>query len=148
MRALACLVVSLLLLPAAAHAQAGKTLRLVSGVTPGSASDTVARLLTDKLQAQLGQPVIVENRLGAGGVIAAAYVAKAEPDGPIPGIASLLFGLILMTEHGTAEGKSGELFLITGFTRCRLTRDSLARWAAALAAALVTFACPPAARHA
>src|SRR4051794_7017999 len=57
-----------------ALAQSGKTLRLVSGVTPGSASDTVARILTDKLQAQLGQSVIVENRLGAGGVIAAAYV--------------------------------------------------------------------------
>ena len=46
------------------------------------------------------------------------------------------------------HGQSGELFSITGFTRCRLTRDSLARWAAALAVALVTFTCPPAARAA
>jgi tripartite-type tricarboxylate transporter receptor subunit TctC len=105
MRALACLVVSLLLLPAAAHAQAGKTLRLVSGVTPGSASDTVARLLTDKLQAQLGQPVIVENRLGAGGVIAAAYVAKAEPDGNTVIVYTSAFTLAALINPGTLEAK-------------------------------------------
>ena len=59
-----------------------KTVRFVSGVTPGSASDTMARLLADKLQAKWGQPVIVENRLGAGGLVGAKYVAEqAEPDG-------------------------------------------------------------------
>jgi tripartite-type tricarboxylate transporter receptor subunit TctC len=50
-------------------------------VTPGSASDTMARLIAEKLQASLGQSVIVENRLGAGGLIGAQYVAKSEPDG-------------------------------------------------------------------
>ena len=59
----------------------GRTVHLISGVTPGSASDTTARILTERLSASLGQPVIVENRLGAGGVVAASYVAKAEPDG-------------------------------------------------------------------
>jgi len=58
-----------------------KTVRFVSGVTPGSASDTMARLLADKLQAKWGQPVIVENRLGAGGLVGAKYVSQAEPDG-------------------------------------------------------------------
>jgi len=58
-----------------------KTIRLVSGTTPGSASDTMARVISERLQASLGQPVIVENRLGAGGVVGASYVAKAEPDG-------------------------------------------------------------------
>jgi tripartite-type tricarboxylate transporter receptor subunit TctC len=58
-----------------------KTIRLVSGVSPGSASDTIARILADKLSASLGQPVIVENKLGAGGLIAAQQVARAEPDG-------------------------------------------------------------------
>ena len=58
-----------------------KTIRLVSGVSPGSASDTIARILAEKLQASLGQPVIVENKLGAGGLIGAQYVARAEPDG-------------------------------------------------------------------
>ena len=60
-----------------------KTVRLISGVSAGAASDTMARMLTDKLSASLGQPVIVENRLGAGGVVAAKYVAGAEPDGHI-----------------------------------------------------------------
>jgi tripartite-type tricarboxylate transporter receptor subunit TctC len=58
-----------------------KTIRLVSGVSPGSASDTIARILADKLSASMGQPVIVENKLGAGGLIAAQQVARAEPDG-------------------------------------------------------------------
>ena len=58
-----------------------KTVRLVSGVTPGSASDTMARILAEKMSSALGQPVIVENRLGAGGLVGAKYVAASEPDG-------------------------------------------------------------------
>lgn len=53
----------------------------VSGVTPGSASDTMARILAEKLQAKWGQPVIVENKLGAGGLVGAKYVSQSEPDG-------------------------------------------------------------------
>jgi tripartite-type tricarboxylate transporter receptor subunit TctC len=69
---------------AIAFAQApfpSKTVHLVSGVSPGSASDTMARIIADKLAASLGQPVIVENKLGAGGLIAAEQVARGEPDG-------------------------------------------------------------------
>jgi tripartite-type tricarboxylate transporter receptor subunit TctC len=58
-----------------------KTVRFVSGVTPGSASDTMARMLAEKLTTTLGQPVIVENRLGAGGLVGAKWVASQEPDG-------------------------------------------------------------------
>src|ERR1700741_5074391 len=58
-----------------------KTVRFVSGVTPGSASDTMARILAEKLQQKWGHPVIVENRLGAGGLVGAKYVAQSEPDG-------------------------------------------------------------------
>jgi len=58
-----------------------KTVRFVSGVSPGSASDTMARILADKLQGQWGHPVIVENRLGAGGLVGAKYVAQSDPDG-------------------------------------------------------------------
>jgi tripartite-type tricarboxylate transporter receptor subunit TctC len=59
-----------------------RTVRFVSGVTPGAASDTMARILAEKLAPVLGQPVIVENRLGAGGLVGAKYVAQqAEPDG-------------------------------------------------------------------
>lgn len=69
----------------AAHAQSfpdGKTVRFISGVTPGAASDTMARILATKLQEKWGSAVIVENRLGAGGLVGAKYVAEqAEPDG-------------------------------------------------------------------
>src|SRR4051794_29926452 len=58
-----------------------RPVRFVSGVTPGSASDTMARLLAEKLQAKWNQSVIVENRLGAGGLVGAKYVSQSEPDG-------------------------------------------------------------------
>jgi tripartite-type tricarboxylate transporter receptor subunit TctC len=66
---------------AAAQSFPNRTVRLVSGVTPGSASDTMARLLAEKLSTTLGQPVIVENRLGAGGLVGAKWVAGQDPDG-------------------------------------------------------------------
>ena len=58
-----------------------KPVRLVVGVPPGGATDVVARLVGQKLTAQLGQPVVIENRGGAGGNIGAELVAKAPPDG-------------------------------------------------------------------
>jgi tripartite-type tricarboxylate transporter receptor subunit TctC len=58
-----------------------KRVAFVSGVTPGSASDTMARILAEKLQQKWGQAVIVENKLGAGGLVGAKYVAQSEPDG-------------------------------------------------------------------
>src|SRR3954470_10127156 len=60
-----------------------KRVTFVSGVTPGSASDTMARILADKLQQKWNQNVIVENKLGAGGLVGAKYVAGTEPDGHI-----------------------------------------------------------------
>ena len=66
---------------AAAQQFPTRTVKFVSGVTPGSASDTMARILAEKLEKQWGQPVIVENKLGAGGMIGAKYVAQSDPDG-------------------------------------------------------------------
>ncbi|MDP9605964.1 UNVERIFIED_ORG: tripartite-type tricarboxylate transporter receptor subunit TctC [Variovorax paradoxus] len=67
--------------PAAAQVWPTKPVRLVIGFPPGGIVDTVARQLQPRLQAALGQPVIVDNRGGAGGTLAAAEVAKAAPDG-------------------------------------------------------------------
>ena len=78
------IAVATLALSLAAQAQQfpSRTVRFISGVTPGAASDTMARILAEKLSPILGQPVIVENRLGAGGLVGAKYVAEqAEPDG-------------------------------------------------------------------
>ena len=54
---------------------------LVVGFAPGGGTDTVARVMQRRLAEYLGQSIVVENRAGAGGTIAAAVVAKAEPDG-------------------------------------------------------------------
>src|SRR5471030_1859236 len=58
--------------------------RLIKATIPfgaGSATDVVPRLVFDRLAAELGQPIVIENRAGAGGTLGSAVVAKAEPDG-------------------------------------------------------------------
>ncbi len=58
-----------------------KTIRLVVAFAPGSATDTVARLVGEQMSKSLGQPVVVENRPGAGGNIATVGVMNAPADG-------------------------------------------------------------------
>lgn len=75
----------LALVPALAIAQgtSDRPIRLLVGFSPGGGVDAVARLVAPALAAQLGQNVIVENRTGAAGQIAADAVAKAPPDGQL-----------------------------------------------------------------
>ncbi|HKA45615.1 MAG TPA: tripartite tricarboxylate transporter substrate-binding protein [Burkholderiales bacterium] len=68
---------------AAAQGYPSKPIRLVATSTPGSPVDIYARAISDHLAKSLGQPVVVENRAGAGGTLAAAYVLSAEPDGHV-----------------------------------------------------------------
>jgi tripartite-type tricarboxylate transporter receptor subunit TctC len=64
-----------------ASAQSGKPIRLLVGFPPGGGSDAIARTLSEKLKDELGVPVVVENRPGAGGQIAAQTLKAAAPDG-------------------------------------------------------------------
>jgi len=86
MRAIVAIAAALAaLLAAAANAQAqtypSRPVTVIVGFAPGGGTDTVARVMQKKLGEYLGQTVVVENRAGAGGTIAAGVVAKAEPDG-------------------------------------------------------------------
>src|SRR5260221_438148 len=58
-----------------------KPIRIIVPFTPGSGTDIIARTVTERLSPQLGQPIVIENRPGAGGTIGAALVAKSAPDG-------------------------------------------------------------------
>ncbi len=71
-----------------AHAQADaaknypdRPIRIVVGFSPGGGNDILARLIGQKLSESLGQPVVIENKPGAGAIIATEHVAKAPPDG-------------------------------------------------------------------
>lgn len=73
--------------PAFAQTFPGKSLRFFVPFPGGGSTDTVARALQPALEKILGQPVVVENRTGAGGMLGVDAVAKAEPDGYTIGIA-------------------------------------------------------------
>jgi tripartite-type tricarboxylate transporter receptor subunit TctC len=81
LRALLALLGATLASVALGQTYPGKPLNLIATVPAGGSIDAVARIAAQDLGAAIGQPVIVGNRAGAGGNIAAEYVAKAAPDG-------------------------------------------------------------------
>ena len=81
----AILALAMLLLlgigPAAAQNYPQRPIKLIVPFAPGGGADLLARILQDPVARRLGQPVVVENRAGAGATIGADFVAKAAPDG-------------------------------------------------------------------
>ena len=76
-----CLALSCISIEAGAQAWPTKPIKAVVAFPAGGIVDVLARVVCDQLSPQLRQPIIVENRTGAGGIVAAAFVAKSDPDG-------------------------------------------------------------------
>ncbi|HWV90632.1 MAG TPA: tripartite tricarboxylate transporter substrate-binding protein, partial [Burkholderiales bacterium] len=101
MRLLAFFAVLVFASTANAQSYPDRPVRLIVGFPPGGSSDTVARVVGQSLSPLLGQPVVVENKPGAGGVIGSDLVAKAAPDG---------YTLLLATAgHSTAAAMMAKL---------------------------------------
>ena len=83
MRWIAAMVIAALAAgtPAFAQNYPAKPVRLVISFTPGSSTDIIGRAVAAKLQEMWGQPVVTENRPGAGGTVGSEYVERADPDG-------------------------------------------------------------------
>ena len=81
MKSILAVVLALLAGDAAAQGYPSKPVQVIISFTPASATDIVGRIVTAKLAEYWGQPIVNENRAGAGGAIGSAVVAKAAPDG-------------------------------------------------------------------
>ena len=88
MRILSLFIPFLLSASAFAQAYPSKPIRYIVPFPPGGSSDLIARAIAPKMSERLGQPIVVENRPGAGGMLGVDVVAKAEPDGYIIGLAA------------------------------------------------------------
>jgi tripartite-type tricarboxylate transporter receptor subunit TctC len=102
---------ALLAAPGLARAQDGawpsRPIRLIVPFAPGGSNDAIARPLAEALHARLGQPVVVENRAGAGSTLGSSFVAKAPADGHTLLIASSSFATsaaIQRTPYDPIEG--------------------------------------------
>jgi len=81
MRKLLFLAIALFIGSASAQTYPGKAIRIIVPFTPGSATDVMGRIVGERLNAAWGQPVVVDNKPGAGGSIGIREGARADPDG-------------------------------------------------------------------
>jgi tripartite-type tricarboxylate transporter receptor subunit TctC len=83
---LACAATLSLAAPAAAQDYPNQPIKLIVAFGPGGGSDIVSRIIAERMQTKLGQPMVIENKPGAGGTIGNEIVARAAPDGYTIGI--------------------------------------------------------------
>jgi tripartite-type tricarboxylate transporter receptor subunit TctC len=105
--------------PAQAETWPDKTIRLVVPAGPGGPTDVLARIIADRLTAALPQPVIIDNRGGAGGAIGARVVAAAPPDGY-----TLMLGNTATLANIPAVSKSAGYDPLRSFTPVAKLTDS------------------------
>ena len=91
----AALVLTVVAAPADAQGYPNRPIKILQGFAPGGNADTIARVIGNELGKNLGQPIVVEARAGAGGNLASDAVAKSPPDG---------YTLVLLTGGHTASG--------------------------------------------
>ncbi|KQT09775.1 receptor [Ramlibacter sp. Leaf400] len=120
---LAGAVLSAAVVPAAAQSPAWptKAVKLLVGSPPGGPSDITARLFAEQLNKRGGQPVVVENRPGAGNNLAASAAAKAEPDGHTlvlsPDTVLTVNPLVYRTQNFDARNELVSVSVISSFTQ-------------------------------
>ena len=110
-RALAAAIIGTVMIAAtAAVAEDWPTrpIRVISPFPPGSASDTVSRVVLDQVSQILGQPMVIETKPGAGGIVGFADVAKADPDGYTVVISSSSMGTGMVLENAVKYQKIDE----------------------------------------
>ena len=81
MKKLIAILLAAFSLNVAAQGYPNKPVRVVVAFTPGSSTDIIGRAVSAKLQEMWGQPVVVENRAGAGGTVGSEFVVRSDPDG-------------------------------------------------------------------
>ena len=132
-----------LLAGSSASAQPGpaypaKPIRIIAAIPPGSPPDIVARVLSERLAATFGQPVVVENRPGASGTIGMNVLAKSAPDGYSFGVMSMPYtitpSLLLSVPYDTAKDLvavrqvvwSGNILVVQGSSPFRSVEELVA----------------------
>ena len=112
--------------PARAQTYPDKVIKLVVPAGPGGPTDVLARLVADRMATSLGQSVIVDNRGGAGGALAARAVALAEPDGY-----TLLFGNTATLANIPAVSNSAGYDPSKSFSAVAKVMDPTCSWSCA-----------------
>ena len=98
--------------PLACRAQANTVINLVVPLAPGGIADITARPFAIPLARELGQPVVVENRIGAGGAVGMAHVARQQPDGQT--LLMALSSIVVIPESDKVSGRAPRYTSFTG----------------------------------